>query len=175
MKIIIREASIKDADAIIDLIHQLSIYEKKSPEDVKISLEKLQKHGFGSHPYFRIIVAEHGQKIVGYAFYFFTYYASLGAPILYLEDLFVLEEYRQLKIGSKLISILAEIALEKGCEHIEWHVFRWNISAQNFYQSLNAKARDDLMLMRLERKALENLISADEKVENKNNVEFVIE
>lgn len=95
--------------------------------------------------------------MVGYALYFFTYAASLGAPILYLEDLFVLESYQRQGIGTKFLTQLAKIAANHHCCRMEWHTFSWNRSAIDFYQSMSAVLRPDLIQVRLQQDALQQL------------------
>ena len=72
------------------------------------------------------------------ALYFFTYSATIGARILYLEDLLVREPYLKEGAGKQLMSMLAKIANENACCRVEWHVFTWNTSACTFYKSLGA-------------------------------------
>ncbi|WP_269570252.1 GNAT family N-acetyltransferase [Legionella tunisiensis] len=115
------------------------------------------KHAFCSKPYFNLLVAEAENQLVGYALYFFTYAASLGAPILYLEDLFVLENYQRQGIGTNFLAKLAKIATSHHCCRMEWHTFSWNRSAIDFYQSMNAVLRPELMQVRLQEEALKQL------------------
>ncbi len=145
----IRKATIHDVSAIFELVKKLALYEKKKTEDIKLSEDKIMQHGFGDKRYFNILVAEIEKNIIAYALYFFTYAATAGAPILYLEDLFILEEYRNKGIGRQLLSVLANIAISENCCRMEWHVFNWNESAIKFYESLGAELKPDLIQIRL--------------------------
>jgi GNAT superfamily N-acetyltransferase len=60
-------------------------------------------------------------------------------PTLFLEDIFVLEKYRQQGIGKKMFDFLKEIAKREDCGRIEFTVLKWNKSAQEFYEKNRAK------------------------------------
>src|SRR4051812_17422266 len=94
----IRPAVETDMAAIISLIGALADYENLEGPDAE-AVARLRTHGFGEPVYFKVLLAEKDDKAVGYAFYFFTYSTFLAKPTLYLEDLFVLSEYRKLGIG----------------------------------------------------------------------------
>lgn len=163
---LIRKATINDIPAIFELMKKLALHEKKKPEDIKLSEDKIKQHGFGEKPYFSIIVAEINQNIVGYALYFFTYAATAGAPILYLEDLYVIDEHRNQGIGTQLLSELNTIASNNNCCRMEWHVFNWNEPAIQFYKSLGTELKVDLIQVRFGKEAAKNLalkIEASEK------------
>ncbi|WP_058448042.1 GNAT family N-acetyltransferase [Legionella feeleii] len=157
MKIKIRKAKLSDVKTILLLVLKLAEYEKKTVGDVKLTTDKIIKHAFCSKLYFNLLVAETENELVGYALYFFTYAASLGAPILYLEDLFVLENYQRQGIGTKFLTQLAKIAANHHCCRMEWHTFSWNRSAIDFYQSMSAVLRPDLIQVRLQYDALQQL------------------
>lgn len=163
MAIIIRAANRDDIKSVLELVHKLAAYEKKNPSDVQLTEEKILAHGFNSQPYFHLLVAESEQKLIGYALYFFTYAASKGAPILYLEDLFVLTEYRNKGIGTQMLSKLAEIAKKDKCCRMEWHAFTWNNSAITFYKSLKGQLKEDLVQVRLEDEAVNELVNYQPK------------
>lgn len=149
MKFNIRIAKKEDKHAILALVKKLAEYERKKPEEVQLTLDKIELHGFGEEKYFDVLIAEYGEIPVGYAFYFFTYSASSGAPILYIEDLFVESEYRHQGLGKALFSNLAKLAIQKECCRMEWHAFTWNEKAIQFYKNLGASPKLDLVQFRL--------------------------
>jgi GNAT superfamily N-acetyltransferase len=61
------------------------------------------------------ILAECNGATVGFALFFYNYSTLLTKPGIYLEDIFVLPQYRRLGIGKSLFSKLAQIALERNC------------------------------------------------------------
>jgi GNAT superfamily N-acetyltransferase len=162
MKFTFRIAKKKDKDEIMVLVNKLAAYERKRPEEVNLTLDKIESHGFGKNKYFHILLAEHKKQPAAYALYFFSYAASAGAPVLYVEDLFVDEYYRSHGLGSSLLSKLAQLALEKECCRMEGHAFTWNKKAIEFYEFLGAHPRTDLLQFRLFGEHLERL-AAQEK------------
>ncbi len=147
----IREASPQDVEALVKMVRELAFYESKKPEEVLLTSDKVLKHAFGKEKYFQVLLAEKDQKPIAYALYFFTYSAYKGAPVLYIEDLYVSEPYRHQGIGTAILSHLNNLSKERGCCRMEWHVFDWNKSAIQFYQSLGAVLRPDLIQVRLEK------------------------
>ncbi|MDP3559041.1 MAG: GNAT family N-acetyltransferase, partial [Legionellaceae bacterium] len=113
MKFNIRIVKKEDKSALLELVKKLAEYERKKPEEVQLTLDKIKLHGFGKEKYFDVLIAEYNETSIGYALYFFSYSASSGAPILYIEDLFVENEYRHQGLGKALLSSLAKIAIQK--------------------------------------------------------------
>ena len=91
---------------------------------------------------------------MGYAFIFETYSTFLARPTLYLEDLFVLADYRRMGIGGALLDHCIRLAYERGCGRMEWTCLDWNINAQDVYKRLGAKHLDEWYLFRLTRDAM---------------------
>jgi GNAT superfamily N-acetyltransferase len=152
----IRKATPNDADAVLRLIVALAEFERLPPPD-EAARRRLITDAFGPRPRFEIFLAEVDDQVVGYAFVFETYSTFLALPTLYLEDLFVLNEYRGRKVGYALFRYCAEEALRRGCGRFEWVVLDWNTHAINFYERQGAKWLDDWKLYRLDREGLERL------------------
>jgi len=136
----IRKAFPKDAGEIVKLIKALAEFEKE-PDAVKITEADVIEHGFNKDPgsnYFECLMAEWGERVVGFALYFFTYSTWEGRSGLYLEDLFILPKYRRHSIARGLMVELSKIAVEKECSRLEWQVLDWNVNAIDFYKSIGA-------------------------------------
>ena len=133
--------------AFLGLIDKLAEYEKLAPpnEDAR---RRLRIDCLSDKPKYHAFIAKIGDKCVGYIIYFFTYSSFLGLPTLFLEDIFVLEEYRRQGVGKKMLNHLKEIAKLEGCCRIEFAVLKWNKSAQEFYERNKAK-RVEWFLYRL--------------------------
>ena len=74
---------------------------------------------------------------MGFATYFIAYYSWTG-KVVYLDDLYVLEKYRGLGIGSKLLDRVIEIAKNENCKKVRWQVSNWNDKAIEFYKMRGA-------------------------------------
>lgn len=131
----IRKAQRGDEFAIMKLIQALAEYEK-APDAVVNTAEDLGKHLFEEEICEAIVACEKAQ-IVGFALYF-TNYSTWKGKCLYLEDFFVLPEYRQTGIGSKLFDQVVDIAKLRGVKRMDWQVLDWNVPAINFYKKKDA-------------------------------------
>lgn len=149
MNLEIRKAKKSDAKGIIDLVVELAEFEKLTPPDSK-ARKRLIDDAFRQRPLFNIIAALDGKKVIGYAFYFFTYSTFLAKPTLYLEDLFISEKYRSEGAGKKLFDELIKIAKKKKCGRLDFTVLDWNKNAMRFYKRLGAKALKEWVLHRME-------------------------
>jgi GNAT superfamily N-acetyltransferase len=130
------------------LIEELARFEKLPPPDM-IAKNRISKGAFGKNPLFYILVAEEHRKIVGYAFYFFTYSSFLARRTLYLEDIFITETRRNQGIGKLFWSKLLSIAKKNKCGRMEWCVLDWNKNAIRFYERLGAHELKDWKYYRL--------------------------
>lgn len=154
--VVIRCATPHDGPTILRLITALADFEKLPPPD-EAAQERLIADAFGPKPRFEIFLAELEGQMAGYAFVFETYSTFLALPTLYLEDLFVLPEFRSRKVGYALFRHCAAEALKRGCGRFDWTVLDWNTHAIHFYERLGAKHLRDWLLYRLDREGLERL------------------
>jgi GNAT superfamily N-acetyltransferase len=156
----IRPATVNDAGLLRTLIRELADYEQEL-DLVMIQESDLVRDGFGERPRFRALVAEWEGNTAGYAL-FFPYYSTWVGPGLFLEDLFVREQFRGRGIGRALLASVARIAMQENCYGVHWEVLDWNETAIKFYKSLGVEFRDkwrpvlltDDALRRLAEKAL---------------------
>lgn len=120
------------------LITKLAEYENLQPPDAHAQ-ERLRRDCLSDKPKYLAYIGKLDKKPVAYIIYFFTYASFLALPTLYLEDIFVLQEYRQRRIGQKIFSFIKQIAKQEGCGRIEFTVLKWNTSAQQFYRKNGAE------------------------------------
>jgi GNAT superfamily N-acetyltransferase len=76
--------------------------EQASPQD------SVYIDGFGARPKFRVLIAEVAGLPAGYAL-FFDCYSSLRGHGIFLEDLFVLPQFRGKSVGRALLAHVARI------------------------------------------------------------------
>ncbi len=152
----IRPAAPADVPTVARLIRALAEYERLA-DHVVLDEDRLREHLFGPRPYCEALIAEDAGTPVGFALFFHNYSTFLGRPGIYLEDLFVLPEYRGRGHGKALLAALARLALERGCGRLEWAVLDWNEPAIGFYKSLGAVPLDEWTAYRVTGEALERL------------------
>lgn len=143
----IRPATPADVPTIVCLIRALAEYEKLSFE-VVLDEAKLNSHLFGPRPYAEALMAEADGKSVGFALFFHNYSTFEGKPGIYLEDLYVMPEYRGRGLGKALLVALAKLAVERDCGRVEWSVLDWNEPSIRFYESLGAVAKKEWIIYR---------------------------
>jgi GNAT superfamily N-acetyltransferase len=132
MNIEIRKAEKKDCKRLMELIHQLAIYEK-APDEVTVTLDHFEESGFGQNPVWWAFVADVDRIVQGFALYYIRYSTWKGRR-MYLEDILVSEELRGKGVGKLLFDKLLEEAKEKKFTGVVWQVLDWNEPAINFYK-----------------------------------------
>jgi Acetyltransferases len=157
MALTIRAATKADVPQILAFIRALAVYERE-PDAVVATEEGLLRDGFGPTPYYFCLMAEHNGSPAGFALYFFNYSTWVGRPGIYLEDLFVLPEFRGLGIGKALLKQVAAIAIEMGCKRLQWEVLDWNTPAIDFYRAMGAEFLDEWRNVRVSEKAMIQLV-----------------
>ncbi|MBP3371449.1 MAG: GNAT family N-acetyltransferase [Clostridia bacterium] len=150
-----RTAQREDCEKILFFIRQLSIYEKME-HLVTAEVTQIEKWLFDRHAAQVVFAMEDGKE-VGFALYFFNFSTFLGKSGLYLEDLFVLPEYRGRGIGKSLMQHLASICVKEGLGRFEWWCLDWNEPSIAFYKSLGAVPMDEWTTYRLQGEALQKL------------------
>ncbi len=150
-----------DVPLILSLIRQLAEYERLSHQVVTTE-EGLREYLFGVRRYAEVVIARLDGYPVGYALFFHNFSTFAGKPGLYLEDVFVLPEYRGKGIGKALLIHLAKLAVERNCSRFEWVVLDWNSPAIEFYKGLGAVPLSDWRVFRLSGESLANLAKHEE-------------
>ena len=149
-----RKATREDCSKILFFIKQLAIYEHME-NDVVATRELLEEWIFDKKKANVIFALEDGKE-VGFALYFYNFSTFLGKAGIYLEDLFVLPEYRGRGYGKGLLQMLASIAHDEDCGRLEWCCLDWNTPSIDFYRSLGAVSLDDWTIYRLTGDTLES-------------------
>ena len=144
----------RNFEDFIFLIGKLAEYEKLSPPNSKAKA-RLKRDGLGPKPKYEAYLATFGSSAVGYLIFFNTYSSFLALPTLYIEDIFVLKEYRHRGIGQKLFEFCVKVAKDRGYGRIEFCVLTWNEPAIKFYEK-NSAERLGWYFYRLDREQIDN-------------------
>ncbi|MDY6784332.1 MAG: GNAT family N-acetyltransferase [Cyanobacteriota bacterium] len=148
MSLKIRSAIAEDVPVIFDLIRSLAEYEKLT-HLVTGDARSLHEHLFGDRPYAEAILAQWEGEAAGFALFFPNYSTFLTQPGIYLEDLFVLPQYRRRGIGKALLTHLIQLAEERGAGRLEWSVLDWNEPAIAFYKQMGATILQEWRICRV--------------------------
>ncbi len=152
----IRTATGVDAALILTFIRELADFEKLAGE-VTATEELLRDTIFGPGATAEVLIAETDGQAAGFALFFHNYSTFLARPGIYLEDLFVRQQFRGRGIGRALLAQIAQLARERKCGRVEWSVLDWNQPAIGFYQSLGAMPLDQWTTFRLTGESISDL------------------
>jgi GNAT superfamily N-acetyltransferase len=155
----IRTAVPGDEPIVARFILELARYERLEHE-VDLSEERLTEHLFGERPVCGALIAEQDGEPVGFALHFISYSTFWCRPCLFLEDLYVSPEHRGGGHGLSLLRACAQLAVERDCPRLDWHVLDWNQLALDFYQRQGAEVLPDWRTCRLDGDALRAMAQA---------------
>ena len=152
----IKQAQRDDCPLILDFIKLLAKYEKLEHE-VTANEKQLEETIFDAKSTIEVFFGYEKETPVGFMLFFQNYSTFLAKPGIYLEDLFVKEEYRGKGYGKKMLQFLANLAVERDYGRLEWAVLDWNKPAIDFYKNIDAKLMNSWTINRLAGSSLENL------------------
>jgi GNAT superfamily N-acetyltransferase len=145
-----------DVPLILAFVRELALYENE-PDAVVATEAMFDDALFGDQPAAESVVAYLDGAPAGFALWFQNFSTWTGRPGLWLEDLFVREQYRRFGVGRALLVYLARLCVERGYGRFEWAVLDWNTPALDFYRSLGAEAMSEWTIHRLSGDALTRL------------------
>lgn len=134
MDITIRKAQKEDMASIFDLVVELAIYER-APQAVKTNVTDFE-NAFDEN-IFEVLVATIDNRVIGMVLFYMTFSTWRGKCI-YLEDFYVVPEYRQSGIGQQLFNRFIDESKLLNARMVKWQVLDFNDPALAFYRKNNA-------------------------------------
>ncbi len=157
MSFTIRKGEKRDAEAILNLIIELAVFEKE-PNAVEVSLDDLIKDGFSEKPRFKTFVAEETDgTIIGMAL-FYERYSTWKGKIIHLEDLMVTASKRNIGAGKSLYKAVMNYATENNYKRVSWEVLDWNTNAIQFYEKSGANVFDNWRVAQMNEENLQKFV-----------------
>lgn len=147
-EVAIRAATRDDVGTILGFIRELAEYERLASQ-VTATEAIVAESLFGPRPAAEAVIAEVDGRAVGYACFFTSYSSFLGRGGTYIEDIYVQPHTRGRGVGKRLMQRVAQIAVERKCQRMEWAVLNWNAPSIAFYESLGARAMSEWTVYRL--------------------------
>ena len=144
-----------DEELILSFIRGLAEYEHMA--DQVVATPALLREWIFEKGKAEVLFAQEDGKEIGFALFFHNFSTFLGRAGIYLEDLYVLEEYRGKGYGKGLLKELARIAVERGCGRLEWWCLDWNKPSIDFYRALGAEPMDEWTTYRVTGETLRKL------------------
>jgi GNAT superfamily N-acetyltransferase len=154
----IETATERDVALILKFIKGLAEYERLEREVVATE-ESLRATLFGARPSAEVLIGYGGSEAAGFALFFHNYSTFLGRPGIYIEDIFVLPEWRGRGLGRQFLIRIAGLAVERRCGRLEWSVLDWNEPAIRFYRRHGARAMEEWTVYRITGDSLVRLAS----------------
>jgi GNAT superfamily N-acetyltransferase len=142
MAITVRKIEAIDVGAVVSLMREFAEYENLG-EYCTVTRERLNAAMFGERAFVEGLIALDYEKPIAYALFYPSFSTFRGERGLFLEDIYVSDEYRRHNLGEKMLREIARIAKQSGCERIDFHVLDWNSPAVNFYLKHGAERNDD--------------------------------
>ncbi len=156
----IRKGLKKDMPAVLELIQELATFENE-PDAVEVTVDDLERDGFGETPLFYTFIAEENHEIVGIALYYYRYSTWKGKTI-HLEDLIVKEKMRGSGLGFALYSEIIAQGKKDGVRRIEWAVLDWNTPAIEFYKKSGARVLEDWRVAQMDEKGINTFLNINQ-------------
>jgi len=152
----IRKAKIQDSEIILTFIKELAAYEELESE-VIATIEDINNSLFSDNPKAEVLLLEVDGNAAGFALFFHNYSTFLCKYGMYIEDIYVREEYRGAGLGKAFLKHICQIAKERNCGRIEWWCLDWNKPSIDFYLKLGAEAMSDWTVYRLNKTEIEKI------------------
>lgn len=157
MNVLVRKGKKEDLPIVIELIRELAAFERM-PGEVEVTLDEMEKWGFGEEKVFDFFVLEKDSKIVAMALYYFKYSTWKG-KCLFLEDIIVTESERKKGFGKLLFNAVVKVAQEEKVKRMEWQVLEWNEAAIRFYKRYMSYFDEEWINCKLTFKQIQNLVT----------------
>ncbi|MDR0521109.1 MAG: GNAT family N-acetyltransferase [Planctomycetaceae bacterium] len=155
--IVIRQAGKEDAPLVLQFIKELAEYEHLS-DSVAMTADILAD--WIEQRKIEVLLAEYSGQPAGFVLFYRVYATFRARPGLYIEDLFVMPEFRKRGIGTRLFCESARIAAESNCCRIDWQVLHWNQKSIAFYEKLGGQPVSEWLTYRLTEEPLHRLAAA---------------
>jgi len=155
----IDSATEPDIPILLTMIRELAEFERLAHE-LEVTGDSLRAALFGERPVAAALLSRVDGFPAGYAVYYHTFSTFVGRPGIFLDDIYVRPDFRQRGIGRALLEAVAKIGMEIGGGRFEWIALRWNENAFRFYRSLGATVMDEWALLRMNSRAVRNLVAA---------------
>ena len=136
----IRAARPHDMTAVAGISRELAAH--VGDPDPGYETAELIRCGFGPDQWFECIVAEEGDRIIGFALFCRRFEAHTRERRLWIGDLCVTGTQRGRGVGRALMGAVQARAQRLGCTAIDLDLAGGNDGARSFYENLKA-SRDD--------------------------------
>lgn len=144
-RFLLRMAVPGDAAMVLDFMKKLGAYQKMA-DKITASVEGIRQ----------LLADKKGEAVfgiydgqpVGFVYFCQTSSAFTGQPGLYIDAFLVDDAMRARGLGKTMMAFMSRLALDRGCQRLEWGCLDWNEPAIGFYQGLGATAVEAMTIHR---------------------------
>jgi GNAT superfamily N-acetyltransferase len=143
-------ATSDDAETLSWLVQELlAFYGMPSKHPRSYLAHLISTRAFTETAKLEILIARDRQSPTGFLAFSETFALANCQQSLFIQDLFVTRRARGRAVGYHLMKRLAEIAVERGVEQVDWTADAWNDRAAKFYERLSPHLKSDKVFYRL--------------------------
>lgn len=144
-KFSLRFATPDDAGLVLSFMKKLGTYQKMADKIIATEegIHKLLADQRGE-----AIFGVYDGEVVGFVYFCQTSSAFIGQSGLYVDGFLVDDAMRFKGLGKIMMSFMSKLALERGCQRLEWGCLDWNEPTIKFYKSLGAYSVDNMTIYR---------------------------
>lgn len=153
----LRMATADDAEVLNEMIAAFASYERLPTAS---TVDSLRAELSRPDRVFEAVIAFLDGRAVGFAVFFHTYATFIAKRGLYLEDIYVREEFRNKGVATALLKHVAQVAVERNLGRVEFTVLLWNTVAIEFFETLGATPNSAWTTYRLSGEWLAKLASS---------------
>ena len=154
--LVIRDAKAGDEESIVAALRDFAVFERLE-HLFRLTPEIVRRDFFGTQRRVQCGIAEWDGAFAGLMVWFHAYATFRAIPTFFLEDIYVLPEFRRRGIAKQFLRHLAQEAVREGAGRIDWAVLDWNLRAIAFYESIGAPVVEGWGICRLQGEALARL------------------
>jgi GNAT superfamily N-acetyltransferase len=135
-----------DAALVVQFMQKLGTFQQMANQITATPerIERLLKSKQGE-----VVFGFYDGEVVGFAYFHEKSSAFTGRSGLFIDGFLIDDTMRGKGLGNIIMQFLSKIALERGCEMLEWGCLDWNTSAIEFYQKIGAYCIDTMRIYRL--------------------------
>ncbi len=134
-KLTIRKAYPQDAPALAAMLVALCEFEgTQTPFDALKYAKTIQRLIESDNSNYFFLIAESDDVPLGFISYYFGYDLSSLSQGAHVGDLFIRDEWRNAKIGSKLMAAVAKQVMHQSGQWISLTALKTNSHAKDFYE-----------------------------------------
>ena len=144
-KFSLRFATPQDAGLVLEYMKKLGAYQKMldkitATED---GIRKLLSEGKGE-----TVFGEYDGQTVGFFYFFQNATADIGQSGLYVDGFLIDDAVRFQGLGQIMMAFMSKLAVERGCQRLEWGCLDWNEPTIQFYRDMGAYSVDAMTIFR---------------------------